>query len=390
MGLRLQYLYRNLTRNTRRSGLTCAAVALPIMIFVLSTGVIDGIERFLDNSSKQLRLAVTHKSSIVNPLPLGYRAKIESLDRTRTRLLSVCGMHWIGGKVENDPRVLSTVAVEADTFPTTYPEYLRQPEELAAWQRDRQAIVIGKGTAGQFGWKVGDQITIRSSLPPYSAMQFHVISTAEEAVDPVTNFCRLDYLEEESKKLGSPTGYVSFFFVKCASKEDLEHYRKAIDAFFANSPDETLTQDEKAFMNQFITQQFNLPRNLSLLAAVTVFVAVMAAMNTMSMSFRDRLTEYATLKAMGFGRGVVFALVQSESLLLCGLGGLIGALGPYIAFTFTPLADVTVPLIQKLIIHPVVCIEAIGVSLLIGVLAAVWPSWAAARMRVVDAWRALE
>jgi len=390
MKLRFTYLCRNLTRNPLRSGLTAAAVALPIMIFVLSTGVIDGIERFLDNSSKQLRLAVTQKSSIVNPLPLGHRAKIESLDPTHRRLLSVCGMHWIGGKVENDQRVLSTVAVEADSFPATYPEYLHKPDELAAWKRDRQAIIVGKGTAGQFGWKVGSQITIRSSVPPYNAMQFHVISTAEDAVDPVTNFCRLDYLEEESKKLGSPTGHVSFFFVKCASKADLEHFRKAIDALFANSPDETLTQDEKAFMNQFVTQQFNLPRNLSLLAAVTVFVAIMAAMNTMSMSFRDRLNEYATLKAMGFGRAFVFILVQSESLLLCGIGGLIGAMLPYVAFTFTPLANVNVPIIQKLIIHPLVCTEAVGVSLLIGVLAAVWPSWAAAKMRVVDAWRALE
>lgn len=390
MKLRLLYLYRNLTRNPLRSSLTCAAVALPIMIFVLSTGVIDGIERFLDNSSKQLRLAVTHKSSIVNPLPLGHRAKIESLDPTHQRLLSVCGMHWLGGKIENDPRVLSTVAVEQDTFAATYPEYLHKPEELAAWQRDRQALIVGRGTAGQSGWKVGDQVTIRSSVPPYNALQYHIVSTAEEAVDPVTNFCRLDYVEEESKKLGAMTGHVSFFFVKCASKADVEYYRKAIDALFANSPDETLTQDEKAFMNQFVTQQFNLPRNLSLLAAVTVFVAIMAAMNTMSMSFRDRLTEYATLKAMGFGRGIVFVLVQSESLLLCGIGGLIGALGPYIAFTFTPLADVNVPIIQKLVIHPLVCAEAVGVSLLIGLLAAVWPSWAAARMRVVDAWRALE
>ena len=83
--LRLIYLYRNLTRNPLRTLLTCAAVALPIMIFVLSMAVVDGVERFLDNSAKQFRLAVTHKSSIVNPLPAGYRAKIESLDPDPTR-----------------------------------------------------------------------------------------------------------------------------------------------------------------------------------------------------------------------------------------------------------------------------------------------------------------
>jgi putative ABC transport system permease protein len=390
MMLQLLYLCRNLTRNPVRSGLTCAAVALPIMIFVLAVGVIDGIERFLDNSSRQLRLAVTQKSSIVNPLPQGHRAKIESLDPTHKRLISVCGFRWIGGKISNDPRVLSTLGGDMDTFAATFPEYLNNPEELAAWQRDRQAIIVGRGTAAQFGWKVGDRITILPSVPPYTAMQFHIVSTAEDAVDPVTNFCRRDYVEEEIKKMGWLEGVVSFYFVKCASKADLEHYRVAIDALFANSPDETLTQDEKAFMNQFITQQFNLPRNLSILAAVTVFVAVMAAMNTMSMSFRDRLNEYAALKAMGFGRGMVFLLVQTESLLLCGAGGLIGALGPYIAFAWTPLRNFKVPLIQTLEIHPVVCVEALGIALLVGLSAAVWPSYAAARLRVVDAFRALE
>ena len=67
--LRLIYLYRNLMRNPVRTLLTCAAVALPIMIYVLSMAVVDGVERFLDNSARQLRLAVNQKSSIVNPLP---------------------------------------------------------------------------------------------------------------------------------------------------------------------------------------------------------------------------------------------------------------------------------------------------------------------------------
>jgi putative ABC transport system permease protein len=391
MRLRLLYLGRNLTRNPLRSLLTCAAVALPIVIFVLATGVIDGIEQFLDNSSRQLRLAVTQKASIVNPLPSGHRAKMESLDPTKQGLRSVCGMRWLGGRLENDPRTLSTVAVDADTFPATFPEQLQSPDELAAWQRDRQAIVVGRSAAAQFGWKVGDRITIRPSVPPYAPMQFHVVSTAQNPdADPLTLICRLDYLEEEIKKFGVPTDIVSFYFVKCGSKADLEHYREAIDTLFANSPDETLTQDEKAFMNQFITQQFNLPRNLSILAAVTVFVAVMAAMNTMSMSFRDRLSEFATLKAMGFGSWVVLLMVQFESLLLCGTGGLVGAIMPYIAFTHTPLGNVTVPLIQTLHIRPFVCLQAIGISLLVGVVAAIWPSWAASRMKVVDAFRALE
>lgn len=388
--LRLIYLYRNITRNPLRTLLTCAAVGLPIMIYVLSMAVVDGVNRFLDNSAKQLRLAVTHKTSMINPLPEGYRRKIESLDPGQTRLLSVCGLRWIGGKIERDPRPLSTLGADVDTFLSTFPEYQLTKEEHDAWLRDRQAIVVGSATAGQFGWKVGDRITIRPSLPPYDPVEFHVISTAPKAQDPLTCWCRRDYMEEKSKEAGLPLGQVGFFFVKCATQADLDHFRVAIDELFARSSDETKTQDEKAFMNEFVTQQFNLPRNLTILSAVTVFVAIMAAANTMSMSFRDRISEIATLKSMGFGGGFAFTQIQAESLLLCAIGGLIGALGPYIAFTYTPLKDYQVPIILYLEIRPAVCLQAIAISFGIGLIAAIWPSWAAMRLKVVAAMRSLE
>lgn len=390
--MKLQFLYvgQNLTRNPVRTLLTCAAVALPITIFVLTSGVIDGIDRVLDNSSRQLRLAVTQKTSIINPLPAGHRAKIESLDPTHTRLISVCCMRYLGGRIENDRTPLSTVAADPDSFPATYPEHLRDPAELEAWQRDRQAIIIGRGTASRLKKQVGDRITIRVSMPPYSAMQFHIVSTAPSADDPVTNICRRDYIEEEIKRTGWLPDLVSFIFVKCASMADMEHYRTAIDDLFAKSLDETVTQDEKTLMSQYIAQQFNLPRNLRILAGITILVAVLAAANTMSMNFRDRRDEFAALRAIGFGKRVIFALIQSESLLVCILGGLFGAFGPYVAFTFTPLRDYAVPVIQKLDISPAVCAEALAIAVLIGLLASAWPCWLAVRLRVVDAFRALE
>jgi putative ABC transport system permease protein len=388
--LRLIYLYRNISRNVLRALLTCAAVALPITIYVLSMAVVDGVSRFLDNSSKQLRLAVMQKSSIVNPLPAGHRAKIQSLDPSHNQILSICGMRWIGGKIERDPRPLSTVAVDADTFPNTFPEYELSKSEFEAWQRDREAIIVGSSTARSFGWKVGDRITIHPSVPPYTPMEFHVICTGERARDPLTNWCRRDYLDEELKKGGYVEGMVSFFFVKCGSQADLDHYRGAIDALFARSPDETKTQDEKAFMNEFITQQFNLPRNLTILAIVTVFVAIMAATNTMSMNFRDRMNEVATLKSLGFSSVFVFTMIQTESMALCTLGGLIGAATPYIMFTYTRFRDMQVPLIQHLEINPVVCLHALSIAVMIGVLAAIWPSVQAVRMKVVSALRNLE
>lgn len=388
--LRLIYLYKNITRNKLRTLLTCAAVALPIIVYVMSTAVISGLNEFLDNSVKQLRLVVVHKTSIVNPMPVGHRRKIESLDPTGKRIISVCGMRWLGGTVEGDPTPLSTLAADADSFVSTFPDQQLTQQEIDLWRRDRQAIILGSSTAKAFGWKAGDRITIQPSVPPYTPMEFHVVSTAEQAKDPVTNFCRMDYVEEEMKKLGADEGFVSFFFVKCGSREDLEYFRVAIDVLFSGSLDETKTQDEKSFMSEFINQQFNLPRNLTILAAVTIFVAVMAAANTMSMNIRDRSNEMAVMRSVGFRNSVVFALIQAEGMLLCTLGGVIGAGIPFVLFNFTPLKDLRVPLIQVLNVDAVVCLQALLIAAFIGLIAAIWPAWSASRMTVVQALRNVE
>jgi len=143
-------------------------------------------------------------------------------------------------------------------------------------------------------------------------------------------------------------------------------------------------------MNEYISQQFNLPRNLTILAAVTIFVAVMAATNTMSMNIRDRINEVAVLRSVGFKDSVVFLLVEVESLVLCLLGGVVGGGIPYVLFNFTPLKDMRVPLIQVLDIQFAVCAQALVIALFIGIIAAAWPAWAASRMTVVQALRNIE
>ncbi|MBI4719217.1 MAG: hypothetical protein HY763_15575 [Planctomycetes bacterium] len=240
--LRVLYLYRNLTRNLLRTGLTCAAVAFPITIYVLSTATVDGIDKFLDNSAKQLRLAVTHKASIINPLPTSYVAKIRALDPERRRIVSVAGLRWIGGKMPDNPTPLSTIALEADTFVPTFPEHQLTQAEIDAWHRDRQAMVVGKGTAAKLGWKVGNRVTMMPSLPPYRPLEFHVISLAEKSTDAITLWCRRDYVYEEFKKAGFDDDIIGFLFVKCASAADMNYVRGAIDELFANAPDATKTQ----------------------------------------------------------------------------------------------------------------------------------------------------
>lgn len=384
------YLLRSLLRNPLRLALTVAAIALPMGIFVLSNSVVQELHDTLSNAAKQLRLVVAHRSSLVNPLPSGYRAKIESLDPTRKRLLTVCGVRYIGGRVEPDLRPLPTLAVDADTFIATFPEYDLSPPEQEAWLRDRRAIVIGPGSGQLYGWEAGDRITIQPSVAPYRPMEMVVVCRAKQSRDPITNWCRRDYFDAELEAFGELGSYVNFFFVKCASEADVAHYRSAIDELFATSRDPTRTVDDRAFMNEFITEQLDLPRNLNLLGLISVFVALMAAANMLKMNFRERISELVTLKALGFGGGALRGMAQVESLFVCVAGGAIGALVPYVALTHTALAELPVPLIQQIRIQPVICARAIGVSILVAIITAQWAASPAVRTPVCEGLRSLE
>ena len=96
---------------------------------------------------------------------------------------------------------------------------------------------------------------------------------------------------------------------------------QAIDAQFRNSLAETLTETEKAFQLGFVAMTEAIvvgdPHRL-VRGRSFIILAVMA--NTMAMTARERLSEYATLKALGFGPGYVAALVLGESLAIAAVG----------------------------------------------------------------------
>ena len=388
--LRWQYLFKNLFRKPLRTMLTIIAVAAPIFVYVLGMAIVRNTDMFLQQSVKQMRLAVMQKSSIVNPLPLGHRKKIESLDPTGKHIVSVCGMRWYGGKIPDKKTEVGIISIDEDTFPTTYPELNLTPEEIARWHADKRAAVIARGPAGQMGWKVGDLITVESTVPPYLKLEFLVVAIPKDAVDAETCFVRYDYFNDKIKEqpqFASMKDSVSFFFVKCGTREDVTKYRDAIDAMFAIETDQTKTQDEKTFMESFITAQFDLPRRLRILSIVVVAVAIMAAANTMMMTFRDRSGEYAVFKALGFASSEVAIVLVAESAFLAVIGGILGAGIPWFAFNFTPLAEYRIPMLGILQIRKDLLIESLLVTLAVGLLAAALPALRASRVHVIDAFR---
>lgn len=387
--LRLQYLLKNLFRKPIRTMMTIVAVAAPIFVYVLGMAIVRNVDMFLEQSVQQMRLAVVQKSSIINPLPEGHRRKIEALDPTGTHIVSVCGMRWFGGKVPGTQSEVPFIAVDVDTFPKTYPELNLTEAQLKLWNTDKRAAVVGRSPAGELKWNEGDLVTVESTVPPYLKQELLIVAIPPNAIDAETSYMRYDAFNDRLKELGFVPDKVSFFFVKCGSRADVWKYRDEIDAAFAVEQEQTKTQDEKAFMESFISAQFDLPRRLRLLSYVVVSVAILAAANTMMMTFRDRIGEYAVFKAIGFPTRSIATWLTAESTLLSLIGGVLGAGIPYLAFNYTPLSAYRLPQLGILQVRTDLLIESIVVTLIVGIVASIFPVHRAARLHVVEAFRRL-
>ena len=120
-------------------------------------------------------------------------------------------------------------------------------------------------------------------------------------------------------------------------------------------------------------------------AVFFIILAVMA--NTMAMTARERLPEYATLKALGFSPGYVARLILGESLVIALAGGAIAiALTPPAAARIGEMTDTLFP--SLVVSGHTVGAQALA-ALAVGLLAALVPMRRAARIRIVDGLRAV-
>ena len=380
-------LLQNLRRNPLRTALTAGAFALLMGIFVLALSLVAGLARTAEKNEKQLRLGVRNKIALTNLLPDGVRRKIEELDPQRERVVSVCGMHWFGGRVPGTRNALTSLASDADTFPLVYPDAQMAPADVAEWQRERRAAVVGDGVAEQHGWKTGQRIELESVIPPYLRLEFKIIKIIPQASPANIFYFRRDYLVDALDAAGVSGPGCHIFWVKCASAATLRDLQAEIDAQFANSPNETKSEDENAVVAGFIQAVGDIPGLARTMAMVVVFITALVAGNTMTMSFRERTSELAIFKAIGFRAWRVFSIVLSESVLLALLGSLLGIVPVCTALLLIPHKYLAKGSFSPPELSLTAVAQSLAIGLAVGVVAGFWPAYRALRLRTTDALR---
>jgi putative ABC transport system permease protein len=378
-------ILRNALRHKLRTALTLVGIVVAIVAFGLLRTIVDAWYAGAEATSSA-RLITRNAISLVFPLPLNYAEKLRQVQGVR----SVSWANWFGGVYITESNFFPQFAIDGASYLDMYPEYKIADAERKAFLFDRQGAVAGRKLAEQYGWKVGDQIPLRGTIFPGTwTFNLRAIYDGGEAkVDETQFFFHWRYLNEWVKVRYPRRGdQVGLYVVEIGDPQQAAEISQRIDAMFRNSLAETLTETEKAFQLGFVAMTEAILVAIQAVSYVIVLIIMAVMANTMAMTARERYSEYATMKAIGFSDGFVAALIFAESLGIALAGGLMG-----IALTF-PIAEAFGAAMGTLFPVFFVSQETVAMQLLaaliVGVVAALIPAWRAAHVRIVDGLRSV-
>lgn len=379
-------LLRNLLRHKVRAALTFLGLVVATLAFGLLSTVVSAWYAGSEGASN-VRLITRNAISLVFPLPISHAERIRQVDGVK----SISWANWFGAIYKEPKNFFPQFAVQPESYLRLYPEYVLPQTEREAFLRDRRATVIGRKIANTHGLKVGDMMTLRGTIYP-GDWEFQVAGIYDgrsNATDTAQMFFHWDYLNEESRRRNLPRFYNStgVFIVEIADPARAAEVSLQIDALFRNSNSETLTETEKAFQLGFVAMTEAIVVAIQIVSYVVILIILAVMANTMAMTARERTSEYATLKALGFSPQFVAMLITGESLLLAVIGGLAGMLLTFpVAHAFGDALGTFFPVFK---VAPQTSVMQFVLSVIVGLTAAVVPAWRASRIRIVEGLRTL-
>jgi putative ABC transport system permease protein len=381
----LRLVVKNALRHKLRTALTIIGIVVAISAFGLLRTVIDAWYAGA-NASSSARLVTRNAVSLIFALPLTYAQRVRQVPG----VTAVSWANWFGGVYVSERNFFPQFAIDAPTYLEIYPEFVLSAEERKAFLTDRQGAIAGRKLAEQYGWKVGDQIPLRGTIFP-GTWTFNLRGIYDGATKSTAEsqmFFHWAYLNESVKKRFPRRGdQIGVLIEQLKDPDQAAAVSQVIDSTFKNSLAETLTETENAFQLGFVSMSEAILLAIQAVSFVVIVIIMAVMANTMAMTARERGSEYATLKALGFGSGFVASLIFGESLLIAAIGGSAG-----IALTF-PLANAFREALGTFFPIFYVSDETVamqlGAALVIGVVAAVFPAWRASRVPVVEGLRAI-
>jgi putative ABC transport system permease protein len=375
-----RFVTKNAIRNKRRSTLTVLSIAFSLLLLTLMMTIWRGF--YLDQGSAEStrRLVVRHRVSLTFNLPGYYREKIRSIPG----VAAVVPMSWFQGvyKDQKPENFFARFGTDPEEFFKVYRDFEIPDDQVKAWQRDRQGVIVDDTLAQKYGWKLGDRIFIQGDIYPVN-LELNIRGIFHSNPDNKSVYFNAKYVEEAVDFF---KGRAGTFSILANSPADVSKIASGVDDMFRNSPQPTKTESEKAFGLEFVAMMGNVKAFILSICSAVVFATLLVSANTMAMSIRERTREVAVLKTLGFTKRGVLGLFVSEAVALSLGGGLIGiGLGWLTVFGLTHSPQFFTFFPMK--VTPGIWAAAMLTSGLVGLLSAALPSYHASQVNIVDGLR---
>ena len=383
----LTYIFRNARRNPVRSLLTIASTAICLFLMMILVSFFAMSDEVNSGVRIYNRIAMLNANGFAGYMPISYVKEVSQLEGVD----AVSPFSWYGGKYQEEVFPFAQFAVEPDTVFTIMPELTIPPDQLRAFREYKDGCVIGRKLAEEKRLHVGDSLPLKGDVYPVD-LNLVIRGIYDGPADRDLRMCflRWDYLDETLKQSSARarlTGRAGMIFIRCKRGDLMPVLCKKIDDLYRNSDYPTRTQTEEAFGKMFEEMMGDLRGMIRAIGLAVVFSLLCVAGNAMAMSMRERTSEVAVLKAIGFNKGRVLVLVLTESVLVAGIGGALGSLGCKGLFELVDISRYTAGFLPFFYIPWSVALQGLAVALFVGLVSGFVPAVRAANLSVVDGLR---
>jgi len=380
----LHLIWAALFRRKTRTILTLVSIIAAFLLF----GLLDAVRVSFAEAGKSAngaeRLQTGAKLSFIQPLPKSLQERIAQVPGVK----DVAHANWFGGAYQDPHNQIFTFAV-SDNYLDVYPEIAVAPEQRKAFNDTLNGVLVGEIIAKKYGWKVGDKIPMQSQIFPNKDgsknWNFDLVGTMRSTDVKNTFPDQMILMHWKNFDTSTPynRGNVGWYVSRVSNVNESDRVARAIDALSTNSDHETKTQTEAAATANWIKQMADVGLIVTSIMGAVFFTLILLTGNTMMQAVRERTSELAVLKTIGFSSESVLAMVLAESVMLLVLGGVIG-------LALVSVIDLALPSMSGGMItrtHVSAGVWALGVAfaVVIGMVVGAPPALRAMRLNIVDA-----
>lgn len=376
----LKLVRRNLFRSKLRTTLTLFLMAAIFFFVATLLSILENFDAAANSGEGQNRLGIQSAISLANPLPFAHEGKIAQVPG----VVETSKLQWVGAYYQEPKNFFANFAIDHDKMESVWDDYMVSKEQMDAFQADRQGAIVGTELMERFGWKVGDRVTLIGQIFPFNP-ELTIRGTYTHKFDTSSFFFRFDYFYESTKEYtGATTG---MFWVKVEDAAAMPRVAEEIDRMFENSDYPTETFTEKEFQQQFMAMIGDVKLLFTVVSLCSIFMVILLAAITMSMAARERVTEIAVMKAIGYPSGLILGIMLAEFVLLGLIGGTLGTLGAKLVYRFVNMTEVTQGFLVAFGVNAKTVAMCLVAAAVVGVAAGGLPALRSARLSVVDGLR---